>query len=106
MSMVPYEYEEFIDNLMALVDEGQVSMSRIDDAVSKILKLKIELGLFENPVTNPMDYDKFASHEFKNMAYQSAAESITLLKNQNDILPMQKGMKVLVCGPNANNMRC
>ena len=106
MSMVPYEYEEFIDNLMELVNEGEVSMSRIDDAVSKILRLKIELGLFDDPVTNPKDFDKFGSDEFKNMAYQSAAESITLLKNQNDILPIQKGMKILVCGPNANNMRC
>ena len=69
MSMVPYEYEEFIDNLIELVNEGGVSMDRIDDAVSKILKLKFELDLFENPSTNPADYNDFASEEFQNMAY-------------------------------------
>ena len=90
MSMVPYEYEEFIDNLMDLVNEGKVSMDRIDDAVSKILKLKFELDLFENPSTNPADYKDFASEEFQNMAYQSAAESITLLKNNDNILPLDR----------------
>ena len=106
MSMVPYEYEEFIDNLMELVNEGKVSMDRIDDAVSKILKLKFELDLFENPATNPADYNDFASEEFENMAYQSAAEAITLLKNNDNILPLNRDKKILVVGPNADNMRC
>ena len=57
--MVPYEHEEFIDNLIELVNEGKVSIDRIDDAVSKILKLKFELDLFENPSTNPADYNDF-----------------------------------------------
>ena len=106
MSMVPYEYEEFIDNLMELVNEGKVTMDRIDEAVSKILKLKFELDLFENPSTSPSDYNDFASEEFQGMAYQSAAEAITLLKNNDIILPFERDKKILVVGPNADNMRC
>ena len=74
-------------------------MDRIDDAVSKILKLKFELDLFENPSTSPADYNDFASEEFQNMAYQSAAEAITLLKNNDDILPLERDKKILVVGP-------
>ena len=106
MSMVPYEYEEFIDNLMELVNEGKVTMDRIDEAVSKILKLKFELDLFENPSTSPSEYNDFASEEFQGMAYQSAAEAITLLKNNDNILPLERDKKILVVGPNADNMRC
>ena len=106
MSMVPYEYEEFIDKLIELVNEGKVTMDRIDEAVSKILKLKFELDLFENPSTSPSDYNDFASKEFQGMAYQSAAEAITLLKNNDNILPLERDKKILVVGPNADNMRC
>ena len=106
MSMVPYEYEEFIDNLMELVNEGKVTMNRIDEAVSKILKLKFELDLFKNPSTSPSDYNDFASEEFQYMAYQSVAEAITLLKNNDNILPLERDKKILVVGPNADNMRC
>ena len=104
MSMVPYEYEEFTDYLFELVGEGKVKMSRIDDATRKILKLKFELGLFKNPVTNYQDYPKFGSEESNKLAYESASESITLLKNTNSILPLKKGSKILVAGPNANTM--
>ena len=104
MSMVPYEYEEFTDYLFELVEEGKVKMSRIDDATRKILKLKFELGLFKNPVTNYQDYPKFGSEESNKLAYESASESITLLKNTNSILPLKKGSKILVAGPNANTM--
>ena len=104
MSMVPYEYEEFTDYLFELVEEGKVKMSRIDDATRKILKLKFELGLFENPVTNYQDYPNFGSVESNKLAYESASESITLLKNNNSILPLKKGSKILVTGPNANTM--
>ena len=106
MSMVPYEYEEFIDKLIELVNEGKVTMDRIDEAVSKILKLKFELDLFENPSTSPSDYNDFASEMFQGMAYQSAAEAITLLKNNDNILPLERDKKILVVGPNADNMRC
>ena len=105
MSMVPYEYEQFINDLILLVEEGEVSMSRINDAVRKILKLKFELDLFNKPVTNYQDYPKFGSNESIKLAYESASESITLLKNNNSILPLKKDAKILITGPNANSMR-
>ncbi len=105
MSMVPYEYERFFDNLVELVKEGQVKESRIDDAVRRVLKVKIALNLFEKPVTHYKDYPEFGSAEFEQASYDMAAESITLLKNEGDILPLKKNIKVLVTGPNANSMR-
>lgn len=105
MSMIAYNYETFCDNLLALVKEGKVKESRIDDAVRRILWVKYELNLFDKPTTNPKDYPKFGSKEFENAAYQTAAESITLLKNTDQILPLAKGTKILVAGPNANSMR-
>ena len=105
MSMVPYDYESFIDNLIDLVEKDEVEMSRIDDAVSRILKLKFALDLFETPVTHYKDYPKFGSEEFEKVSYNMAAESITLLKNEGDILPLKKEAKVLVTGPNSHSMR-
>ncbi len=105
MSMIAYNYETFCDNLLALVKEGKVKESRIDDAVRRILWVKYELNLFDKPTTHPKDYPKFGSKEFENAAYQTAAESITLLKNTDQILPLAKGTKILVAGPNANSMR-
>ena len=105
MSMIPYDYEEFCDNLFELVEEGTISISRIDDSVRRILKLKFELNLFENPYTDFKDYPDFNSEKFEKLAYNSAAESITLLKNNNSILPIKPGKKILVTGPNANSMR-
>lgn len=105
MSMVPYQYEPFCNGLVELVKEGKVKEERINDAVRRILRVKYALNLFERPTTNPKDYPKFGSKEFEQAAYQMAAESITLLKNQQNILPLKKTAKVLVAGPNANNMR-
>lgn len=105
MSMVPYEYETFVTNLIELVKEGEVKESRIDDAVRRILKLKLKLNLWEQPVTNVKDYPEFGSEKSARMAYNAASEAITLLKNTNSILPLSKNAKVLVTGPNANNMR-
>lgn len=105
MSMVPYSYEPFTTGLVELVKEGKVSEERINDAVRRILRVKLALNLFENPLTNPEDYPKFGSEEFEQAAYQMAAESITLLKNDNNLLPLSKDTKVLVAGPNANSMR-
>ncbi|WP_254070816.1 glycoside hydrolase family 3 N-terminal domain-containing protein [Pedobacter sp. L105] len=105
MSMVPYNYEPFCDDLIALVKEGKVKMERIDDAVRRILTLKYELNLFNKPTTNPKDYPKFGSKEFEQASYQTAAESITLLKNNDSALPLSKSVKILVTGPNANSMR-
>lgn len=105
MSMIPYDYKEFCTDLIALVNEGKVSQERIDDAVRRILRVKYEIGIFDTPVTYLKDYPKFASAEFEKAAYNTAAESITLLKNKNNILPLKKNAKVLLTGPNANSMR-
>lgn len=105
MSMEPYDLK-FCTLLKELVNEGRVTMERIDDATRRILRLKYRLGLFENPNTFKKDYPEFASAKHENIALKSAEESIVLLKNRNDILPLKKGMKILVAGPNANSMRC
>ena len=105
MSMVPYEIS-FCTYLKELVEEGKVSMARIDDAVSRVLRLKYRLGLFENPYWDIRKYDQFASPEFASVALQAAEESEVLLKNEDDILPLAKGKKILLTGPNANSMRC
>lgn len=105
MSMIPYQYETFCNGLIELVQEGKVKEERINDAVRRILRVKYALNLFDKPVTNPKDYPLFGSKEFEQASYQMAAESITLLKNENNALPLAKSTKVLVTGPNANNMR-
>jgi beta-glucosidase len=104
MSMVPYDYS-FYNYLIELVKEGKVPLSRINESVKRILKVKYELGLFESPVGNPADYDKFGSVEFTQASLEAATEAITLLKNTNNVLPLKKDMKVLVTGPTANTMR-
>lgn len=105
MSMVAYNYEPFCDDLIALVKEGKVKMERIDDAVRRILLVKYDLDLFNHPTTNPKDYPQFGSKEFEHAAYLSATESITLLKNTDQALPLSKSAKILITGPNANSMR-
>lgn len=105
MSMVPYEVS-FCDYLKELVQEGEVPMSRIDDAVARVLRLKYRLGLFDKPYWSTEDYPKFGSEEFAKVALQAAEESEVLLKNEEGILPLAKGKKILLAGPNANSMRC
>ena len=105
MSMVPYEVS-FCDYLKELVEEGEVPMSRIDDAVARVLRLKYRLGLFDKPYWSTGDYPKFGSEEFAQVALQAAEESEVLLKNEGGILPLAKGKKILLAGPNANSMRC
>lgn len=104
MSMVPYEWE-FCTDLKELVEEGEVPMERIDDAVRRILRLKYRLNLFERPYWSTKEYPEFGSKAHAQAALNSAEEAITLLKNQNSILPLKKNVKVLVAGPNANSMR-
>ena len=104
MLMNPYDID-VVDYIVEMVENNEISMTRIDDAVSKILRLKLELDLFKNPVTDYRNYENFASNNSKKLAYQSACESITLLKNNNSILPIKKGAKILVAGPNGNSMR-
>lgn len=105
MSMVPYEVS-FCDYLKELVEEGEVSMERIDDAVARVLRLKYRLGLFDNPYWDIKKYDKFGSKEFAAVALQATEESEVLLKNDAHTLPIAKGKKILLTGPNANSMRC
>ncbi len=104
MSMVPYEWE-FCILLKQLVDEGTVKMSRIDDAVRRILRMKFRLNLFDKPYWSYKEYPQFASKEHALVALQSAEEAITLLKNESSILPLSSKAKVLITGPNANSMR-
>lgn len=104
MSMVPYEVS-FCDYLKELVEEGEVPMSRIDDAVARVLRLKYRLGLFENPYWDIEKYNKFGSEDFANEALAAAEETEVLLKNEDNILPIAKGKKILITGPNANSMR-
>ena len=105
MSMTPYNFQEFCSDVVALVKEGKISLPRIDDAVRRVLRVKYELDLFKTPVTMMSDYPKFGSAEFIKKAYNTAAESITLLKNNDNILPLPASAKILVTGPNANSMR-
>jgi beta-glucosidase len=104
MSMIPYNFD-FCKYLVELVKEGQVPMSRIDDAVRRILQVKKELGLFKHPMMKMSDYPLFGSKEHSRKAYEAATECITLLKNDSGILPLSKDKKVLIAGPNANSMR-
>lgn len=105
MSMIPYDYKEFCTLLTELVNEGQVPMSRIDDAARRVVLLKMQLDLFNTPNTYRKDYPQFGSKEFQQASYDAAADAITLLKNDNNILPLQKGAKILVSGPNAVSKR-
>lgn len=105
MSMVPYE-TSFCTYLKELVEEGEVPMSRIDDAVARVLRLKYRLGLFDNPYWDITEYTKFGSQEHAAEALRAAEESIVLLKNDGQLLPIKKGTKILLTGPNANSMRC
>ncbi len=105
MSMVPYELS-FCTYLKELVEEGEVPISRIDDAVRRVLRLKYRLGLFDNPVWDTQSYDRFGSAEHAARALHAAEESEVLLKNEDNILPLTQGKKILLAGPNAHSMRC
>jgi beta-glucosidase len=105
MTMEPYDLR-FCTLLKELVQEGKVPMSRIDDAVRRVLRLKYRIGLFERPNTLLADYPLFGSEQYAAVALRAAEESEILLKNKDNILPLAKGKKYLVTGPNANSMRC
>ena len=105
MSMDPYSVD-FCILLKELVQEGAVKMSRIDDAVRRILRVKYRLNLFDQPNTGGKGYENFGSQEHAIAAIASAEESEILLKNEGNILPLAKGKKILLTGPNANQMRC
>jgi beta-glucosidase len=103
MSMVPSDYS-FSDFLLQLVKEGKVPMSRIDEAVSRVLLVKYELGLFERPMPDPSLKSSFASAESRAVALEAARESLTLLRNENSVLPLAKDRKVFVTGPTADSL--
>ncbi|HEY9220415.1 MAG TPA: glycoside hydrolase family 3 N-terminal domain-containing protein [Lutibacter sp.] len=103
MIMNPFD-ADIVDIIVDLVEKGEIPMSRINDAVTRILRLKYELNLFKVPYNNPKGYTKFASREHINANYKSASEAITLLKNNNNILPLSSTKKVLVTGYSANSI--
>ncbi|MFK7787837.1 MAG: glycoside hydrolase family 3 C-terminal domain-containing protein, partial [Crocinitomicaceae bacterium] len=105
-SMVPNapQYKEYCETLLKCVENGEVSMERLEDAVRRILRVKMAIGLYDKSSYKETDYPNFASEEFKNAALQSAQESITLLKNEDGILPLKKSTKVLVAGPTGNEL--
>ena len=104
MVMEPYNLE-LMPTLIELVESGEVSQERVDDAVRRVLRMKFRLGLFDKPYWSRHDYPNFGSAEHEAAAKAAADESITLLKNDNNILPLKQGVKILVAGPNANSMR-
>lgn len=103
MSMVPMD-TRFPILLKELVEEGLVPMSRIDEAVGRILLLKYELGLFSKQYHDQVEYDQFGGPEFQQKSYEAAVESITLLKNEKSVLPIAAGTKILVTGPTSNSL--
>ena len=105
MTMEPYD-TSFCTLLRELVEEGEVPMSRIDDAARRVIRLKMRLGLFDLPDTYLASYPKFGCKEFAATALRAAEESEILLKNTDNILPLKKNTKILLTGPNANSMRC
>jgi beta-glucosidase len=104
MMMEPNAYQSFETTLISLVNSGQVPMSRIDDAVSRILTAKFELGLFEHPFTNRTNLDQVGSPAHHALARRAAAESQVLLKNKHHVLPVSTHSDVYVAGSNADNI--
>lgn len=105
MIMEPYSCDA-CGYLVELVKEGKIPMSRIDDACRRVLRMKYRLDLFKNPTQKLKNYPKFGGEEFAKLALDGATESMVLLKNEGNILPLQRGKKILLTGPNANQMRC
>lgn len=105
MIMEPYSCDA-CGYLVELVKEGKIPMSRIDDACRRVLRMKYRLNLFKNPTQKLKNYPKFGGEEFAKLALDGATESMVLLKNEGNILPLQRGKKILLTGPNANQMRC
>ena len=105
MIMEPYSCDA-CGYLIELVKEGKIPMSRIDDACRRVLRMKYRLDLFKNPTQKLKNYPKFGGEELAKLALEGATESMVLLKNEDSILPLQHGKKILLTGPNANQMRC
>lgn len=104
MIMDPYS-TDVCTEIKELVQEGKISKARIDDAARRIIRVKVRLGLFDDPYGEKGDYSRFGCEEFVQQAYQAALEGEVLLKNEGKLLPLAKDAKLLVVGPNANSMR-
>lgn len=106
MSMVPLspQYKEYCELMVASVKNGAISMDRLDDAVRRIIRVKKRLGLFEQPIPNFENYPNFGSKAFQNASLNAALESITLLKNEGNTLPLSNKQKVLIAGPTSDNL--
>lgn len=104
MTMEPYDLT-YCTLLKEAVNEGKVPMTRLDDAVRRVLRMKFRLGLFDTPNTKMKDYPKFGAKEYAQLSEDAAVETQVLLKNEENILPLKQGLKILVTGPNANTMR-
>lgn len=103
MIMDPYD-PECVNVIVDLAEKGEIPMSRIDDAVRRILRLKVRLGLFDNP-TWEYDYPDYACERYAKESYAAAVESEVLLKNEGNLLPLKGTERILVTGPNANSLR-
>ena len=109
MSMVPNnpEYKSYCKLFIELVNEGRVKESRLNDAVRRILRVKSKIGLLSDMQMLTLDdYPNFGSEEHRNAAYNTAAESITLLKNNDNILPLANDKSILLIGPTSNSLNC
>ena len=104
MVMDPYD-PACVDDIVALVQEGRISQARLDDAVRRVLRLKVRLGLFEKPTWEDREYPSFGMDAWKHESYDAAVESEVLLKNEGNLLPLKGTERILVCGPNANSLR-
>jgi len=103
MSMVPTDFS-FYNLLLEAVQKKMVSMDRINDAVTRILVMKMKLGLFDDPYPEPAAAANFGKASYQDIALDAARESMTLLKNSNNILPLKKSSKILVAGPAAQTI--
>lgn len=105
MVMLPYDYKNFMTTMKQLIDEDRISLNRINDAVRRILKIKFQLGLFDNPYTDRSLISKFGSEEHRQIAREAVRQSLVLLKNENNFLPLSKNLKkILVAGKAANDI--
>ena len=105
MNMVPYDYKRFLSTINKAISNGDITQERIDDAVRRILRVKFEMGLFEHPFSNESQLALIGSSEHRAVAAQAVSESLVLLKNENNALPLSKSSKLIfVAGKGANDI--
>lgn len=106
MFMEPYNYKEAFNAIINGVDNGDISIDRIDDAVSRILSVKFDMGLFEDPYMEQITQKvtDLGSEEYRNISKQLVEKSLVLLKNEHQVLPLKTGQKIFVTGPAVDDM--